>query len=807
MRDLEGVDLSPVRQAVPSDQQKERCIYLDRFVKDLWTPARKSAEEEELALIALGGYGEGLLCPGSDVDLLFLHRGLPEDLLSRWIENIIYPLWDYRFEVSYRIFTVKEALEFALEDLTFFTSLLSARFICGSEDLFQELQQGFEKLLLGREKEFYERLKSLRQARLEQLGEEVYFLEPHLKNSPGGWRDFQFFLWVGRIIFGFQSLSDFTQAGLLSPKEETQLMEASEFLRRVREELHIFCARKEDRLYMEYQPEIALRLGFGRNRAGTEAFMSRLFRSLMTIREAVEDLTEEVEGLFFPQSKEEKIPLEKPAPAQEFLLRIFSLQASEGRRFDRHLKRYLRGRRWSPEELRPLQEVFPDLLQAPHSLLVLRTLRDTGLLGALIPEFEALCGRIQYDVYHLYALDEHLFLTVKALDYWCRQKPELAEQVSSRRALYLAALLHDIAKGEAQHAEKGAQKARPILESFPLSEEEKEEVLFLIRQHLLLVDTALRRDLAEEKVIEEVALRVKNTKRLTALYLLTLADSKATGPKAFTSWKLALLEELYLKVERLLERQGASWQPEDIAQKRRLLKEEFPSSLVNRIPLAQLESYSPSELRQLLFLVSYFESQKPLFVSQEESSASMIRVWVITRDKPGLFAELAGTFGAAGFDVRKARAYTWSGGLAVDEFWLDPLTEEARLEIWKELFRKVLNGELSLPELVQKRRPTFWPSKPRNPLLGPPEVRIDQEASDFYSLFEIYAPDQPGLLFEIAYLITQEGYIIGKALLSEKEDLVADIFYLQTQEGEKLSAEEAEGLREKIQTKLKEVVS
>ena len=209
--------------------QRERCLRLDRLVKDLWLSLFEDTVGDCLSLVALGGYGEGFLCPGSDVDLLFLHRGLSEEVLSRLVEGVVYPLWDYRFEVSYRVFTPAEALDFAAKDPTFFTSLLSSRLLCGSRTLFRELLEGFEGLLSRRGKEFYERLKALRAVRLSRLGEEVYLLEPHLKDGPGGLRDFQFFLWAGRIVFGFQKLSDFTRAGIISSEEEKRISAAAEF--------------------------------------------------------------------------------------------------------------------------------------------------------------------------------------------------------------------------------------------------------------------------------------------------------------------------------------------------------------------------------------------------------------------------------------------------------------------------------------------------------------------------------------------------------------------------------------------------
>ncbi len=784
--------------------ERERCFYFDRFVKGLWEPLFQEREglRTRLALIALGGYGEGYLCAGSDVDLLFLHSGLSERELSEFVERLIYPLWDYHFEVTYRIFTPEEALRFALEDPTFLTALFSARLVYGSEELFEELAAGFRNLIAGRAKEIYLRLKKFREARLARLGEEVYFLEPHLKDGPGALRDFQFFLWAGKIVFGLEELSDFVRVGFLTPEEEARLSGAVAFVRRVRETLHHFRQRKEDRLFMEYQPEIARRLGYAGDRSGTEQFMSELFRAFTVIKEAVEDLTDAIEELFFPENST-RIRFEAPIPSRDFLKRIFQVQAREGRAFDRHLKKYLRGRIFRAEELEELRRSFPVLLGEPFSLTMLRHLRSTGLLYYLLPEFREIHGKVQYDLYHLYALDEHLFLTVEALHQLRKERPELWSKITAPTELYFAALLHDIAKGEPDHAGIGAERVREIARRFGFDEKSTEEIAFLIRHHLLLIDTALRRDLAEERVSEEIALKVKTVERLSALYLLTLADARATGPRALTSWKAELLEELYQKVRKLLETRRET---SDLAEKRERLLRETSGELAESVPLPQLEIYEIPILKRLCEAVGRFLAEEPDFLLETVSFREGQGLFVICRDRPGLLADLCGSFLAAGFRIRRARAFTWPQGLAVDEFLLEPLWPEARLDEWRSLFPKVLTGEVDLPDLVSRKSQTILRLGPRVKWRPRAEVKIDQETSDFYTLLEIYTSEEPFLLYRITTIITESGFVIGKALVSEKEDKAAQILYLQTREGEKLSAEEAEELAQKIPKKLKEVV-
>ncbi|MBX6423257.1 HD domain-containing protein [Thermosulfurimonas sp. F29] len=785
--------------------ERERCFYFDRFVRRLWEPLFREREDlrERVALVALGGYGEGYLCAGSDVDLLFLHTGLPEKDLSLFVERLIYPLWDYRFEVTYRIFTPEEALHFALEDPTFLTALFFARLVYGAEPLFRELTEGFRRLVAGRAKEIYLRLRKFREARLKRLGEEIYFLEPHLKDGPGGIRDYQFLIWVGKIVFGVEDLSDMVRTGLFTPEEARRISEAISFVRRVRENLHHLCQRKEDRLFMEYQPELARCLGYTPDRTGTENFISDLFRAFAVIKEGVEDLIDAVEDLFFPENSR-KIRFEAPVPSPAFLKRIFESQARRGLSFDRHLKKYLRGRSFREEEISELRKAFPLLLAEPFSLTMLRNLRSTGILYYLIPEFRRIHGKVQYDLYHLYALDEHLFLTVDALHSLKEERPELWEKVAARgRELYLAALLHDIAKGKPDHAAVGARESLNIIERFGLDKKSGEEVSFLIGNHLLLIDTALRRDLAEERVSEEIALKVRTPERLAALYLLTLADARATGPKALTSWKAELLEELYQKVRKLLE----SRETTNLAVKKETLLRKTPGDIAWSVPLHQLEIYELPILVRLCELVIRFLQENSDFVAEELVLQDGRSLFVVCRDRPGLLADLCGSLLAADFRIRRVRAFTWPQGVAVDEFRLEPLLPEADLKTWRSLLSEIFQGRVNLSDLMARKSGTFLHLGPKIKWKNGVEIKLDQKTSDFYTLLEIYTPEDPFLLYKIATIITQSGFVIGKALISEKEDMSAQILYLQTREGEKLSAGEAEELCQKIQKKLKEVAS
>ncbi len=799
-----------------------RSKEIDRLLKDLYPAELK---RRPFCIIATGGYGQRVLCPYSDIDLLFLHQDLDEELLSQAVQAISYPLWDKHFEVGYRVCTLEEVLSDALKDLSLFTSLLSTRLVAGSRGLYRKFVSLFEeRLISGRRKEIFQALKEARKKRLAHYQGEAYLLEPHLKEGLGGLRDYHFFLWVARIIFGLYGLKDMERAGLITPGEKAALKAAFNFLLMVREELHLLAGRKEDRLYFEYQPTLAVKLGFGLEvEAAIEKFMTGIYRAMTVIREGVEALFDHVEVILGLRPEERKLLApgleilsgrihllfrEQALLDPSYLLQIFLFQAETGLKLHHLTRSFLK-------EKKPLKKfsgfegrIFTKLLTKPHAYLALQSLRDTGVLLYVLPEFERLLGLTQFDVYHIHPLDEHLFLTVAELNRLREEEPDFWDLIEDEEVLFLAALLHDITKGQGPgHARTGAEKAYQIALRLGLSHKQAEQVKRLVAQHLFLVETALRRDLTEEKVVVDFARQMGDVGHLSRLYYLTVADSRATGPAAWNEWKMALVKELYLKAAKLLT-EGELSQKEtvkELIQREEKLKKDF-GPLVETLPPCYLLHASLEEIKKELGLLQEFKASRDPLRLLVRRLNGVYRVVIITRDRPGLFAKLAGAFALHHLDIRSARIFTLTDGTVLDVFEVAAPYGEIWWEEIRETIKKVLSAEEE--EELERRLKAL---KPLVCALKRPEkkpeihVRLDNVNSDFFTIVEIFAPDKIGLLYFLAKALAKWPVNIERAFISNRADLASDVFYVRTLEGEKVPDEELADLKTYLERILEEI--
>jgi len=794
-----------------------RCLEVDRLIKKAF-PTK--VYRKPLALVAIGGYGNKELCAGSDIDLLFLHHDLPAKILSEVVEKVTYTLWDKHLEVGYRVCTLEDILADAARDLSFLTALLNMRLIAGSRKLFKKLTCLFEeRLISGRRKELFQQLKESRHRRIRRYGEEAFLLEPHLKEGLGGLRDYHLILWLARILFGLKGLKDMERAGLLTREERLTLEKAVSFLLRVREELHLLAGRKEDRLYFEYQPTIAVKLGFGLDpEKATEEFMAKIYRAMTIIREETEAFFDHIEMVL---DRSNNVPRYELIPGLEilsgrihlsfreqalidptYLLKIFYYQAQTGYKLH-HLTRTFLKEKWPLRNFSGLEgKIFTKMLIKPHAYLALKSMRDTGILLFILPEFKRLLGLTQFDVYHVHPLDEHLFITVAELHKLRQEEPNIWEQVGDEEVLFLAGLLHDISKGQGPgHAERGAKKAYEIAYRLGLSKKQAEEVAKLVAQHLLLIETALRRDLTEEKVVIDFSRKVGDIEHLTRLYFLTVADSRATGPSAWNEWKAALIKELFLKAAKILTKGDlVGDNAQRLLEREEALRGRF-GDLVEALPPCFLMHAPLDQLEEDIALIQEFTKNQGLYCLKIRQINDLYRVSLVTRDRPGLFADLTGSFAVHHLDVRRARIFTLSNQLVIDVFEV----ASPYGEIWwpevEETIRKALREEIQLAEILKDTKPLLFSRHvPKKRVEG--SVHIDNESSDFFTVVEIFSPDTPGLLYFLAKLLNSKGLDIQRAFISNKADLASDVFYVRTLEGEKLSSTEAQDLESFLQEKI-----
>ncbi len=800
-----------------------------------------SASEAPFALVATGGYGRGVLAPFSDIDLLFLTDGPMGPRGRRVVEYMLYLLWDLGLKVGHATRARNECLEDAKGDATILTALLDARHIAGEEAVFTRFEAAFVKarkewglrpFLIAKREE--------RHMRHERYGESPYLVEPHIKEGRGGLRDLQTLYWLARYAFGVQRMPELVGpetpgGGLLTEREARAIRRAWNFLWTVRFHLHLVTGRAEERLTFDLQPVVGARMGYTRHglQDGVERFMKHLF---LTVRE-VARLTRVLEPAI------ERAALGPPAvvpasdralteagfaladgkiiaaPGHDFthnpvlMLRIFRLARDRGleihplafRAIVRHARHVARIRGDAEASA-----IFLDLLSGKHAAQWLRMLNEAGLITWLIPDWSRIVGLMQFDTYHVYTVDEHTIEAIGVL----RQleegeltevtpvASELIGQLQSRRALYVAVLLHDIAKGRnVDHSEVGAQIAQAVGPMLGLTPEETETVSWLVLHHLLISQTAFKRDIEDPKTILDIADVVQSPERLRLLLVLTVADMRAVGPKVWNGWKATLLRELYWRVAEVLAG-GLSVPERDVRVAR---AKEAAALLLRDRPKEEIEhfltlgypgywlSFDPeTHARHARMIREAQGSKAPLMVRTRVLEARAVtEVTVYAADHPGLFSRIAGALAVAGASIVDARIHTMTDGMALDTFWVQDAAGGAfdqphRLARLSVLIEQSLSGRLRLKDEIQKVRRE--PARLRA-VTVPPRVVIDNHASNSHTVIEVNGRDRPGLLHDVTAAISEQGLQIASAHITTYGVRAVDVFYVKDVFGLKIENE------------------
>ncbi len=818
------------RQGLSGQEILQRCAGLvdDFIVKQFDESPAVQGAKGSIAVIALGGYGRQEFFPYSDIDLLLLHDWWAKKSIQAVTESLLYPLWDEGFEVGQSVRGVKDAVQFALEDFHFQVALLDARLIVGSQQLFDELRARYTKKVFdGRRHEFARTMEAFMVERWQKYGSHTYLLEPHIKEGKGGLRDIQAMLWVAKGVFGLQDLDAIEASGMLETANRQAFENAWSMLAKIRNRLHLLCRRKNDHLIFELQQEVAESFDYKDQGGllGVEHFMRDVYGHLQTVSVVTDLFFEHVQevlgltaGLGVEQQLERSIVLrggnirlasrEDLEERPYLLLRLF-LQAgrmglplhhrtrqivtSNLHLVDDHFRSSKRAAGVFLELLTQTDDIFP----------VLETMLATGLLPRYIPEFAEVESLAQHDLYHLYTVDRHQLQTVAELSLLRKSTVELFAEIEEIEVLYLAALLHDIGKGkQADHSTLGAEMVVSIGQRLHLSESACETLAFLIRYHLFLPENAMRRDFSDREFIRQTAELIGDCQRLTMLYLLTIADSKATGPSAWSDWKSSLLSELYLSIKACLgadchlgtsggedEEQGVSWLREQILAK----LDGQPTRIdIATLPPDYLMSFSLEVVVQHLQIhreqASRLQQQILLFPEQRKRSWSLL---IMGRDKVGLLAKFCGVLALHNLTVLSAQIFTWPDGTVVDVIEVVPSTSRTFEELnWQTVERDLnlaINYRLDVGyQLYQKLQSQgYRPVRQIQQLER--KVIIDNQTSQHYTLVDVYGGDSRGTLYQLTQTLADFGLTIHRAMIATEVEQLIDIFYVKTTADGKLT--------------------
>ncbi|CAK8711489.1 MAG: UTP--GlnB (protein PII) uridylyltransferase, GlnD [Candidatus Electronema aureum] len=779
-----------------------------------------------IVLIALGGYGRSELYPFSDIDLLLLHDRAAEKKMREAAESVLYPLWDAGFAVGHSVRTVKDAVRFAGEDYLFQVALLDARLLTGSEALFQDLLNLYRKKVIeGSRDKFVRTMHNLRAERRQKYGTHSYLLEPQIKEGKGGLRDIQAMLWTAKAVFGLDGLTALEDSGMLTAEERSGFATAWDMLISIRVQLHRLSRRQNDRLFFEYQEELAAVFGC-QDQDGMRAvehFMRQVYSCLQTVAVTTDLFFEQVqENLRLGGKDSREQELEQGivvragslrltaadallAQQPHLLLRLFFHAGRSGLPVHHRTRQMItRSLHLADEAFRSSKrtaKTFTVLLLAENPLPALETMLETGLLTAYLPEFAKVESLAQHDLYHICTVDRHQLQTVAELAKLRRTEAELSAAVAEPQLLCLAGLLHDIGKGRgADHSVLGAELVSSIGLRLGLDSNERERLAFLVRWHLFLPENALRRDLSDHAFIREAARLIGDQDMLTMLYLLSIADSKATGPSAWSDWKATLLAKLFLKVRACLESgctaeeycgqneaQGAAWLREQAAA--RLKPGEAINMPLAELPADYLTSFNPEEVAQHLRLhrdqAALLQQKVLLFPEERQGHWSLL---ILCTDRHGLLAKICGVLALHSLSVLAAKIFTWPDGTVVDVLDVTPIAAlEFADQNWQALendLNRAVNYRLDVGLQLHNKLETL--SRKPAVQLAKTEAVISNAASDQYTVIEVYGCDHLGALYQLTQTLSDFRLSIHRARIATEVEQLIDVFYVTTEDRRKV---------------------
>ena len=801
---------------------------------------------ERMAVVAVGGYGRGTLAPGSDIDLLFVLPYKQTAWGESIVEYILYMLWDMGFKVGHATRNIEESIRQSRDDMTVRTSILEARFLWGDMQLFEELNQRFlAEVVEGTATEFITAKLAERDERHRRGGGSRYVVEPNVKEGKGGLRDLHTLFWIGKYFYKVRHSSELVAAGLFNRQEYRRFRRAEDFLWTVRCHMHFLTGKAEERLSFDIQRDLAARLKY-MNHGGlldVERFMKHYFLmakevgdlTLIVCAELEEQNAKSVTGIngiirsiryrkkriagtldFINDNGRINVADEKVFERDRAnMMRMFKLADDNGLDFHPDALHLLsKSLKFADRELRSNDEanrIFLDVLTSRNNpAALLRKMNESGLLGKFIPAFGKVVAMMQFNMYHHYTVDEHLIRAVGALagiesGKLGREHPlsaEILPSIKDRQVLYVALLIHDIAKGRIEdHSIAGARIARQLCPRLGMSESQTELVSWLVLEHLTMSMVAQSRDLSDRRTILDFAETVQTLDRMRYLLILTVCDIRAVGPGVWNGWKGQLLRTLYYETEPLL---TGGFSSVDRRARVNAARDELVARLEGwdaeealffaSLPYSAyfMATDADTQLRHMDFLRRATRAGQS-FASEAHTRQfeAITEITVLAPDHPRLLSIIAGACAAAGANIVDAKIHTTADGRALDSIFINREFDIEEDEIRRaqrvgRMIEDVLAGRTHVPEMIASRNRS---RKTNKAFSVKPSVVIDNELSDIFSVVEIEGLDRTGLLFEITRALADLSLNIGSAHIATFGEKVIDSFYVTDLVGHKITAQ------------------
>lgn len=827
-----------------------RTHLIDHILRFLWQSQEPSFDS--LALLAVGGYGRGELHPFSDIDIAILlpHRRddadaqAREEQLSQWITA----LWDLNLDIGHSVRTVSDCEQEAGADITVITNLMEARLICGDGDLYELMQKVISPAHMWPSAKFYAAKLEEQNERRKRFQTNAYRLEPNIKESQGGLRDFQTIAWVCQRQFGTSALDPLVEKGLLEPMELDSLREGLELLWRIRYQLHHVAGRREDRLLFNYQKEIAHAFGYmdDTDNQSIEQLMQRFYRSVMSLQRLNEILLQGIGGIISGVTAASKVePINSrfhtrngflevshdqvflhypPALLELFLLfgsvpRVENVRSNTVRLIRANLP--LINERFRTDPV--VRNLFIQIFNLPDRLTrTIRLMNRYGVLAAYLPAFDQIVGRMQYDLFHIYTVDEHTMGVIRNLRrlMLARFEDELphgshvAESIQRPHVLYLTALFHDIAKGRnGDHSELGAEDARIFARQHGMNAHDAELLEWTVRHHLLLSITAQRKDIDDPNEQLEFARQVGSIEHLNHLYLLTISDIRATNPELWNSFKQSLLQSLYQHCLIILQRGlDNPLEAEDVIARRQahtltLIDQNLQNSprvslLWKQLGEDYFRQYQAIEIaRHTEILLAHKHKSGPLVSLRYSASRGSTEILIYTPDDDALFALISVVLERLQLNVLSATITTTDDHYALDTFHVlaatnMPVEDPAQIKQIKQTLTSELAAPRDIPALGAQR-----PPRRLRYFTVPTLVELADHETGFTEM-RLTAADHPGILSTIGRILLRAGISVHAARISTLGERIDDVFLLSNKKGQRLTPGEQDSIRHLLENEI-----
>ncbi len=823
---------------------------IDELLKRAWQHIF-AEDAGHAALIAVGGYGRKELHPGSDIDLLLLFKKDDIDNHRSKIESFLTMLWDIGMEVGQSVRTIDDCVNESEQDVTVITNLIESRFLTGSPDLFEQMLEATAVDKIWPSNQFFEAKCEEQRKRYLRFDDTAYKLEPNIKESPGGLRDIQTIGWVAKRHFGARDLHELVTHDFLNEEEYAALMQGQKLLWKIRFALHALTKRREDRLLFDHQKTLALSFGYdddGHNLA-VEQFMQQYYRTVMELDRLNEMLLQHFqEAILYADDSATPVAINSRFQSTKgfievtgnntfkyypyALLEIFLLL---------QLDPTLKGVRASTirliranlhliddtvrNDLRT-KSIFMEILRQPQGIThELRRMNRYGILAAYLPAFEHIVGRMQYDLFHSYTVDEHILFVVRNLrrftvpEYY-NEFPlcsEIIQKIAKPELLYMAGLYHDIAKGRGgDHSELGEEEAIKLCKSHGLMDYDTRLVAWLVRNHLIMSTTAQRKDISDPEVIQEFADLVGDQTHLEYIYLLTVADIRATNPELWNSWKDSLLKELYHATRKAL-----LMSDDDLPSHEHIMNSKKKDAMnlllqksILRETVEEIWSHFPQEYfiqhtpEEMVWHIECISRDKnlplPLIFVRHDNAQGSIAIFIYGPDQLHQFSSTTACLEKIGLNVVDARIITTSGQYTLNTYLVleqnsKTIHDNQRLNEIKHALQQALIDSDVDDFTVHRRMPRQHKHFDVNT-----EISFSLDKNNQRTIIELTTADRPGLLSRVGKAFRECGVILQKAKIATIGIRIEDVFYITNKNQQPLDNEEFLQLRDSLLENLKE---